>query len=319
MNISIVIPTYNRDEILVDTIKSIIREIERFGQENIKELVIVDQSINHSKKVSSFIKDCRKLSYFSYIYEKTASLPNARNIGLSHVTGDIVLFLDDDVVLSKGFFSNLLDGYKNENICSVVGGVTIINKDKSNILLENQSYLKKIIRKLLCIIIGGGKPLFISKTGLVLSNIKAKKETLVDMGIGCNMSFRRRIFDEIGLFDTNYIGNALREETDFFVRIKKAKENVLFKPNMHLFHVMANTGGCRNDINEKYWQLYFYNQCYFYIKNFGFSKTRIKFILIFDYIKCKKKGFQVSSLLNEAYGKAWNKCQMLSHSFQQLS
>lgn len=307
MTVSIVVPTYNREEILVDTIKSIFKEIERFGQENINELIIVDQSINHSKNVSSFITECKKRPYFIYINEQTASLPNARNIGLSYVTGDIVLFLDDDVILCKKFLSKLLDGYKDDDICSVVGAVTIINKDKNNVLLNNQSLLKRIVKKLLCIILGGGKPLVISKTGLVLSKTDSSKKTLVDMGIGCNMSFRRELFDAIGLFDVNYIGNALREETDLFVRIKRANRHVLYKPDMRLLHVMANTGGCRNDIDEKYWQQYFYNQCYFYIKNFGFSRTRIKYILIFDYVKCKKKGFDVAHILDDAYRRAQHK------------
>lgn len=303
MIISIIVPTYNRNEILVNTLRSIINEIENCSVCNIIELIVVDQSTSHTEEVNSFLQKCNNLSYFIYVKEKVASLPNARNVGLLKASGEIVLFLDDDVLLCDNFFSKLVNGYHDECICSVVGGITVVNKD-GNILLNNQSFLKKAAKRILSSILGLGKPFFISKIGFIISNPESSKETIVDMGFGCNMSFKKEVFNTVGLFDVNYRGNALREETDLFFRIKSNHGKVLFKPDMHLQHVMANTGGCRNDINEEYWRTYFYNQCYFYIKNFNFSLHRIKIILLFDYIKCRRNGFDIDNIIKDAYKEA---------------
>lgn len=303
INISIIVPTYNRNEVLVNTLKSIIGEIENNTVCNISELIVVDQSVSHTENTDSYLLKCQELSYFVYVKEKVANLPNARNVGLSKASGEIILFLDDDVVLCDNYFSELVDGYRDDSICSVVGGVTVVNNE-GNILLNNQSSIKKEIKKFLSLILGLGKPFLISRTGLILSNPKSSRESYVDMGMGCNMSFKKGIFSSVGLFDVNFRGNALREETDLFFRIKKIKGKVLYKPKLHLQHVMANTGGCRNDNNENYWRIYFFNQCYFYLKNFNFALNQIKAILIFDYIKCRKNGYNIDKILMESYTEA---------------
>lgn len=85
----------------------------------------------------------------------------------------------------------------------------------------------------------------IAKSGLLLSGFSKDIPSIIDGGRGCCMSFKKSIFDVIGNFDDNYYGNALREETGLFVGLKRNNMVVYYNPDVHLFHMMANTGGTR--------------------------------------------------------------------------
>ena len=62
---------------------------------------------------------------------------------------------------------------------------------------------------------------------------------------GCNMSFKRHVLDRVGGFDTRYVGNAYREESDICMRVRRAGFAVRFAPAAKLVHLEAPAGGCR--------------------------------------------------------------------------
>ena len=302
--ISIIIPTYNRNKVLCDTINSIINQCELIDKKYIYELIIVDQTESHDIYTKNFLENIQKFTFIKYHHTSTANLPNARNIGIKIAVGNILVFLDDDVLLHDGFFDNLLLAYQDYSIMSVVGKPILKNQSGDNVLLRNQSVLKKCAKKILQKILGGGNPSIISKFGPILLDTESSKVELVDAGRGCCMSFRKHVFDQIGYFDSNYIGNALREETDLFFRMKKAHMKVLFNPLIIVDHLMADEGGCRAQYSEKYWQTYFNNQFYFYRKNFKFSKWYINMLLIFDIIKLFKNKMEINRIIQNSYNRS---------------
>ncbi|GAH97128.1 unnamed protein product, partial [marine sediment metagenome] len=81
----------------------------------------------------------------------------------------------------------------------------------------------------------------------------------VDYLGGCNMSFKRKIFKEIGLFDENFIGKSQYFEADFCLRIKEHGYKVLFNPRARVQHIRRNRHGFPRD--------YIRNFIYFYFKN----------------------------------------------------
>ena len=282
MNISIVIPTYNRNKILCETLTSVLKETEQCNFKT--EIILVDQSLEHDIETTKFLNSIKNNENLIIINPEIPSLPLARNIGINAAQYDIILFLDDDVILQPNFFTNLSNSFKEPKINSVVGRIQIVNSSKDNILLKNNYNIKNKIKNILIKLLGNGKNAIITNQGLILCNLTSTSSQIVDMGMGCCMAFRKKLFDKIGYFDCNYKGNALREETDLFFRIKVNNDLVLYNPKVFLHHIMSNTGGCRNEKNEIYWQTYFYNQCYFYIKNFKYNKLRIFLLLLFDFI-----------------------------------
>ena len=111
-SISIIIPTKNRQSDLELTVRSIVEQ-----SHHPCELIIVDQSA-----AQSFTKPVPfKLRY---IHDpKILGLTAARNVAMSVASGEIWLFLDDDVVLEPNFLSEILRGYRHD-VTGVSGIIT---------------------------------------------------------------------------------------------------------------------------------------------------------------------------------------------------
>lgn len=305
--LSIIIPTYKREKILCQTIESVISELNKSNlKEGEYEFIIVDQTKEHTNEVCTYLNGLTDYPYINYVYESVANLPNARNIGLSYATGEIILFLDDDVVLHSGFFDIMLNDYKEHpDVSSVVGNAILKNESGENILLESESKVKKMLRNFLTRIFCGNKASVITNFGLLFSNRENKtKASYAESGRGCLMSFTSVVLRELGGFDKNYQGNAIREESDLFKRMKDAGKKVFFDPSIIVDHIMANTGGCRAEQSAAYWQTFLNNQIYFYRKNFNFSNWYIRCLLIMSIKQIKKQGHDVNTLFTNAYNRS---------------
>jgi GT2 family glycosyltransferase len=93
----------------------------------------------------------------------------------------------------------------------------------------------------------------------------------VDHLVGCNMSFRRKALQQVGGFDPSYTLTNYREETDLFIRLKKAGWRIMFVPAMAVKHVSARSG--KPFFMERPYIQYSNgrNSAYLPYKNFGFN------------------------------------------------
>ena len=87
-NISIIIPAYNAEATIMETIESV--QQQTFS--DFELIVINDGSTDRTLKLLQSIKD-ERLKVFSY---ENGGLSTARNRGISHVTGEFIAFLDAD-------------------------------------------------------------------------------------------------------------------------------------------------------------------------------------------------------------------------------
>lgn len=98
---SIVIPTYNRENIITTTIKSVLNQTF-----NNYEIIIVDDgSTDNTKNIVSEIKDDR----IKYIYQKNAERSAARNNGIRNSNGKWICFLDSDDAYKKNHLQTLFE------------------------------------------------------------------------------------------------------------------------------------------------------------------------------------------------------------------
>jgi len=228
------------------------------------------------------------------------NLPNARNVGIDNSSGDIILFLDDDVKINEDTILSHISGFSYKNIGCVTGKVTVINLNKNqNVVFGNASKIKTKIKFLLFLILRK-KASYAGRLG-ILSDFSQNKILPADTCIGCNMSYKREVFVKCGQFDPNYAGNAIREDTDMSLRLRKKGYKIIYIPDAGLIHYMDNSGGTRTSLNENYWRAFFRNQCYFYIKNFNYSYLYIFFIQLFDILRCRKSGISSYPLFKKSY------------------
>jgi glycosyltransferase involved in cell wall biosynthesis len=87
--VSVVIPTYNRAELLPQAIHSVLGQT----YENLECIVVDDASTDNTAQVVRQFADDR-LIYLRHETNRRASA--ARNTGIAHAQGDLIAFLDDD-------------------------------------------------------------------------------------------------------------------------------------------------------------------------------------------------------------------------------
>ena len=91
--VSILVPTYNRRNLLGRTIRSLVEQ----SYENIEILVVNDAGEDVSDILNSFGDN--RIKYFSN--DKNIGLAGSRNVGLKNSTGDYICLLDDDDIYLK--------------------------------------------------------------------------------------------------------------------------------------------------------------------------------------------------------------------------
>jgi len=90
---SIVLPTYNRAELLDNAIQSVLEQ----EYTNFELLIVDDGSTDNTKTLVNQIKDGR----IKYYYKKNEERNIARNYGVSMARGHYISFLDSDDILYK--------------------------------------------------------------------------------------------------------------------------------------------------------------------------------------------------------------------------
>lgn len=123
MNITAVVPTKNRPKDLVSAVRSVLTQSRQPS-----ELVVIDQSDDETGKnlVHSLLFNTG-ISLI-YIYDpKIAGLVAAKCEAIKYVTGDLICFLEDDVVLEFDYFAEIEAGFVGEldmlGCCGVVADV----------------------------------------------------------------------------------------------------------------------------------------------------------------------------------------------------
>ena len=221
--ISVVIPTYNRSDDLIETISSFGEQLSQIG-----ELLIIDQSKNDLTK-----KALRKFKSknIKYYHREKPSLTAARNFGVKNVSkkSKIVIFLDDDVSLGKDYFLNILKVFSANPLAVGVSGYYFPKSKKIN---RFEGVVRKLFRlehwsvneARVLSVYGAGYPY---KLTMVIKS---------DWISGFNMAFKKEVFENF-LFDERMSRYALAEDFEFTTRIsKKFPDGFYITPYAHLVH-----------------------------------------------------------------------------------
>lgn len=232
MKISVCIPSYRRPKILLQTLENILEERGDLALETI----VVDQTPAQELD-AAFHNGIDRLSQqmpLTYVRRATPNANAARNHALQLAKADIVVYLDDDVLLSKGLFHAYLKGYEsppsNQEVMAVAG----------------ESYNRVIAKD--------GVPytaLSVEKPEYGTSRYYYHLEKKLRVGLagdflmGANMSLRRRFAIEAGGFDE--LLTSYGDEGDLSKRMDKIFPDkvMLFVPEAYVVHLRTPVGGHR--------------------------------------------------------------------------
>lgn len=107
--ISVIIPVYNEELYLKDTITSVLNQ----SYKNLEIILVNDGSIDDSKKIIDYYAsiDAR----IKPIHKKNSGVSNSRNVALDNAMGKYVCFIDADDFISKDYVSYLYKILKENN------------------------------------------------------------------------------------------------------------------------------------------------------------------------------------------------------------
>jgi GT2 family glycosyltransferase len=285
--ISVVIPTYGREEPLRDTLKDVLKQ----NYANF-EVLVVDQTPKHEPETQAYLDELSTAGKIQLYQVTWASLPGARNYAIRRAKGDIVLFLDDDVQLEPEFLQRHARNYVDRPELGALAG-RVFDRMK---LADSGGNLK--IEDLPPEAMDPGIAWYYID---LVHTVKPQRVLTVR---GCNMSFRRELFTKHGLtFDERFRGSAVREESDFCLRIRQTGYEIWYDPEASLIHLGEETGGC-HDISTrslKYQITFYHNHFLMGLKNLTpWQQVRL-FARLFDchvlgHPPCYKSGSPIKIL-----------------------
>ncbi len=133
--ISIVIPTYNIEKHLNETIDSIINQT--IGFSNIELIIVDDGSIDSTKKIINEYSEEYGNILPIYLEDNSGFPGRARNIGIENSIGKYLMIIDHDDYCPNNACEILYNNIKNEDLDIVVGRYQVFNNDNNK-----SSYLK---------------------------------------------------------------------------------------------------------------------------------------------------------------------------------
>lgn len=273
-SISVIIPTYRREEPLKETLEDVLKQdYPAF------EVIVVDQTDTHTPDVQAYLEQLSQTGQIRWFRVDWASLPGARNYGVRRATGEVVLFIDDDIKLPEGYLAAHARNYQERPEIGAVAGRVFDRMKLADSQKINTTGLPYEIENL---------PPEAMDPGIAwyhIDLVHTTKPQRVISARGCNMSYRRDIFLKQGIwFDERFRGSAVREESDFCLRIRKTGYQIWYDPEAYLVHLGEETGGC-HDISTRslqYQITFYHNHFLMALKNLTLGQQLRLYAKLFD-------------------------------------
>ncbi|MEK6274218.1 MAG: glycosyltransferase [Actinomycetota bacterium] len=259
MQFSVVIPTMRREEILAETLASL-----ESCDPPPDEVIVVDSDDAGSSRpvVTAFDQAFTRAVRY---HQTTPSLTRQRNLGIDDSSGDIVVFLDDDVSVPARLFARLLEVYDDG---SVVGATGRVIEPEDERRLGPLSPLRRFL-------LGRGREGTFTRYGYPRYLGDPEQPRDVEFMKGCFMSARREAATRVR-FDEQLGGYALAEDEDFSYRLSRLGR-IRYAPEIVVRHRKLGFGA---QDQRSLGRLVVVNRAYLFRKNFsGTALARAQFVL----------------------------------------
>ena len=227
-NISVVIPSYNRSEILLDTLDQLFNQTIKPN-----EVLVIDQTLyDQGDAAAESLRKLDEVGDIRWLRLNEPSIPAAMNKGLLESVSESVLFLDDDIQVSSDFLAKhqqVIDQFKP---LAHVGQV-VQPWQKPNQVFEHQMDDQKI-----------------TLNADLEFMFNAAEPASIQNCMAGNLCVDRKSALAVGGFDENFSGVAYRFESEFCKRFCKALDTrFLYSPLPSLNHLYIKSGGTRTHAN----------------------------------------------------------------------
>ncbi len=225
-SLSVVIPTFNRGEVLLETIDYLLSQSVLPN-----EIIIVDQTrYNDGDPVARKLAELSDRESIHWMLKDKPSIPMAMNSGAVIAKSEWLLYIDDDVRISKDFIESHLDTITESSKLAHVGQIVQPwQQPNSNetVQVSSSSFRADLVFR------------FNHSMPAEINNCMAG-----------NLCVNRGALIEAGGFDENFYGVAYRFETEFCKRFCKVHDTLFYySPKPILNHLYIKSGGTRAHAN----------------------------------------------------------------------
>lgn len=192
------------------------------------EIIVVDQTPAPDENTRRALEIWHEQGKIRWLRQTEPNASLARNNGAIAATGEVLLFLDDDIRVGPEFVASHARNYSDTQVTAVSGQIL---DGECNVTQELPASARN--------------PHY---GWLHFPKNYGKRCTTTWMASG-NFSVRRVMFLALGGMDANYKRGAYREESDFAMRFVKAGYRFQFDPVASIVHLGASVvrgGGCRS-------------------------------------------------------------------------
>lgn len=182
--ISVIIPTLNEEKLIEHTLKNV-RKVAPEAEVIVVDGGSKDKTVQIAKK-------------YAKVFHARGTIATARNVGAGEATGEILLFLDADTILTREFIDETL---KYMRVPEVVGTGGMIMPLKTSLLTEMVFYFFNI---------------------LIMLSFLYWRPVLA----GTCVAYKKKYFMEVGGFDEQMVAS---EDFDLCKRISKKGKVVFFR------------------------------------------------------------------------------------------
>ena len=215
--VSIIICTYRRPDVIEAVVKSLIKQSL---DPNKFEIIIVDN--NSMDNTYDMVKPYIQYSSpkIKYILEKKQGLSYARNTGVAFSQSDLVAFIDDDAIADPNWLADIVNVYLNYPEAVAVGG-KIIPQWEDN----RPAWFKDSMLGYLSVVDWGDL---------------IKELIWPERLLGTNISFKKKMLTDYGGFDINLgrRGHSLMGAEETMVQKTFMEEGlpVIYTPKAIIYH-----------------------------------------------------------------------------------
>ncbi|NPV54621.1 MAG: glycosyltransferase [Firmicutes bacterium] len=251
--ISVIIPTVGRSQPLSDCIESILCQIMLPT-----EIIVIDCSTGQRayEVLARYQAQSETLGVsLRYIHSDVSNASLQKNVGISASRGDIICFLDDDVLLERTYLSVVMEAFRSHPDVVGVGGFILSPKSDSGpklwfkrMFLMNHDHGFGVMQR-------SGFP------AMQLGRRDIERPTATQLLMGC-ACYRREAIAQYGGFDEELGITHVWEDIDLPCRLSKY-HGLLYVPEARMTH--RHSPGGRMSLT-RYSACYMYNHFYLFDK-----------------------------------------------------
>lgn len=179
MLVSIVVPSYSMDNYY--NLRGAIDSLLNQSYPDIEIIVVIDMSKDlYSEIAKAYAKQDKMKVIFS---EQSLGAAAARNVGIKNASGDILAFIDDDAIADERWVEELVNAYKEHDVKAVCGKILPLWLPCKPEYFPDELYWL---------------------VGVTHKGFSQDRIAEVRNAFGANMSFRREVFDQVGLFNESF-------------------------------------------------------------------------------------------------------------------